>query len=290
MRKLFCIVVMCVWTAAAYGEEASLIPEKTLRLSFMETAGSADGGFLANLGYGAEYGISNWLNLQLTWADGVKLHPDFFAGSMGFAIKGFILGEGALVSAGEKMRVSAALGLLLPPPDDKPDYISQDQGMWGSAMRIYGDYIINNYFFINLYYEGVFYPPQYQSSDVAEYRNWVRHFQDFIFELEGHFQYPLNNGFILRAGVPLKFFCAPYMNASDDYATSQYVLSSGAYVGLTFPGNVPPGELYLKYNANIFGHNIALAHRVSVVLKISLPPINKQKAENGEPEDDGNSE
>jgi hypothetical protein len=276
MRKLVGIAVLCVMVGvAAFGEEATVIPNKHLRLSQDFGLGAVDNDLLVNgfFGFGAEFATSDWLNLQFLWP-GLNVMPDLNVSSMFLGAKGYFIGNGALISSTgtlEKFRISGALGILIP-PGDEPDLLNQDQKLWGTVLRLYADYIINRYVYINLFYENVFYPPQYQNDNVEAYRDWVRHYRDFTWELEAHFEVPFASGITLKGGVPIKFFCAPYMNASDEYATSQYYFSMGTYIGIKFPGSHPPFELYMKYTAPLVGQNIRQAHRVGITSKVTIPP------------------
>jgi hypothetical protein len=272
MRKLFCIVVLCVAAAAAFGEEAAVIPEQNMRLSQNEDFGFADDEFMHSWGLGAEYGIRDWLNVQLLWNRYLKLMPDLGSGSAFLGAKVYIVGDDALLKTNEKFRLSLALGVLAPASGEQPDFFDQDQNLWGTVFRVYGDFIVSRYVYINAFYEWDFYPPQYQNDNVEAYRDWVRHYQDYTLEIEGHFQIPLENGFILKGGVPFRFFCAPYMNASDGLATSQYFITTGAYFGIQFPEHSPPVEVYLRYTVPLIGQNFKQIHRISLIHKVTLPP------------------
>ena len=271
MRKLLIIFVIIILAGtAAYGEEAALVPEGNLRLSFIQNPGFAGKDLLVNWKLGAEYATADWLNLQLLWNP--RLRPDLCSGSLYFGIKNYIMGDGALVPvAAQWLRLSAALGILIPPPDPQPTLRDQDQMLWGSALRLYSDFLINRYFYINLFFEGDFYPPQRADSDVFQ-GELVRHYLDLTGELELNFETPLANGIVLKYGAPVRFFYAPYMNASDEYAGSQYCLSTGAYVGLKPPEGEPPMEIYFRYNAHLLGQNMKQAHYISFILRVTLPP------------------
>ena len=270
MRKMLIIFVIGILASAAYGEEASVLPEGDLRFSVNESAGYAEGEPLADFGLGVEYAPSDWLNLQLLWNP--RFHPDPSIGNMYVSLKGFLLGEGALASAGSQwLRLSAALGILIPPPDKQPNLRDQTQDLWGSALRLYSDFLFGRYFYINLYAEGIFYPPQYVDNEVF-YGDWVRHYIDLTGELELRFEAPLKNGFVLKWGAPARFFYAPYMNAADEYAGSQYLLSAGGYFGIKLPDGKPPFELYLKYSGGILGRYVNQAHRASLIFKFTFAP------------------
>jgi hypothetical protein len=289
MRKLVCIVVLCVIAAAAFGEESAVVPEYHLRLGQSEVFGF--GGKLAHSwGIGAEYGIRDWLNVQFLWNRYLKITPNIGSGSAFMGAKVYVVGDAALLQTNEKFRLSAALGMLAPATGEN-DWMDQDQNLWGTTLRLYGDYIINQYVYINLFIGHELYPPQYQNDDVAAYRDWVGHYIDYTFELEGHFQYPLDNGYTLKAGIPIRYFFAPYMNNSDALATSQYFFSMGVYFGFQLPDREIPFEVYLKYDAKLFGQNVKQVHQLSLIHKVILPPealkfrLKSRMAQAGEPTD-----
>jgi len=287
MRKLLFVFIVCVLAAAAsYGEDALIVPESKLRISLNQGLGYVDGGLLASTGIGAEYGISHWLNLQLLWNPGFKYEPELGFSSIFMGVKSYLLGDGALVYAGEKFRLSAALGMLFPPYGG-PDLMDQDQMLWGTALRIYNDFQFGEHFFVNLYCEGVFYPEQYTNNNVF-YGDWVSHTLDLTQELELHFEFTLKNKVLLRFGAPVRFFYAPYMNASDEYATNQYCLSAGTYFGIVTPNRYPV-EIYLKYNAHILGQNIKQVHRCGIVIKVTTGAL-KARAKNSENVENSESE
>ena len=266
---------MCIMITVAYGEEALMLPQNLLRLSQIHDFGIVEDGVGVSWGLGAEYGISDWLNLQLFWDNFLDYRPYAGSGSLFLGVKGYIIGSGAVVNTEtEKFRLSAGLGLLVPPADPQPGLLNRDQMLWGSSIRLYGDIIFSGLFYINTFFEGVFYPPQYQNNDVAEYRDWVRHYNDFTFEVEAHFVIPVGDAVVLKCGVPIKYFFAPYMNAADEFTTSQSCLSTGVYFGVTLPNSQTPLELFLRYNTNIIGWNIKQVHSVSLITNITLTPGN----------------
>ena len=272
MRKWLFLLVIGTLAAAAYGEDATIIPEHHVRLSQTQNAGVTDDEVLLSWGAGAEYAPSHWLNMQLLWDPYLKFQPDIRGGSLFLGAKGYILGDGALVDNTQWLRLSAALGMFVPPHDKQPDLRDQDQNLWGSSLRLYSDFILSRYFFINLYFEGNFYPPQRNSSNDVFYGDWVRHYLDLTGELELHLVIPLNNGVVLKGGAPVRFFYAPWMNAADKYADSQYLLSAGAYFSVVLPHYRPPAEFCLRYNVHILGQNIREVHRISLITKVTLPP------------------
>ena len=280
MRKLLIIFVISILAGtAAYGEETATIPEGKLRLSLIQGPGFTHKRPLVNWdwGFGAEYGITDWLNVQFLWNPAVKIRPEVEGGTMFLGLKGGIVGENAPVPS-DRVRLSAALGILIPPTDKKPDLLDQDQNLWGSALRLYSDFVISRYFYINLFFEGDFYPPQRADGNVF-YGETVSHYLDLAGEMELNFQTPpLKDGLVLKYGAPVKIFYAPYMNADGEQAGSQYCLSAGAYFGAALPPKGSPAlEWYARYNTNIMGRNTGPFHRVSFIIRMTLPPGDKEK-------------
>ena len=290
MVKLILAVLLVLITGAAFAEEATLIPANTTRITVAPSYGmqfeewdwegvSNKKVSLFNLGLGVEYGPSDWINLQVLWVPGVNLWSKIDGGDYGrmsdlfVGFKTAILGKGALFDS-DKLRFSVAPGMKMPVASfnakEKADTIREpDQHLWGSALRLSFDYITNPFSFINFYLEGVFYPSQW-TDNPAYKTNMVKHYVDINAEMEVHFHYPLENGIVLKGGVPFTLFAAPVMNANDEKSYSQYRLGSGAYFGAVFPGT--PLELLIRYSAPFMGKNAEPLHRVSLIARLSFGP------------------
>ena len=270
MRKLFFILVICVLAATAYSEEAAVIPEGNLRLTENFNSDIAENGEVS-WGFGAEYATSDWLNLQILWNDGLRLHPEIGASTLYLGLKGYIFGNNALVpSLGKWLRFSTALGLLIPPGETEPNLLDQDQKLWGSSLRLYTDFIFSKYFYLNLFGEVTFYPPQHTKTKVFYGGDLVAHYLDLTGELELHFVIPTKSGVVLKIGAPVRIFYAPWMNAEDEHALSQYLLTTGGYFGVTLPEGSPPVEMILRYNANILGQYVNKSHTASIIFKVTF--------------------
>ena len=280
---------MSILTGIVYAEEAAVIPEGNLRVSENFNSDIAENGEVS-WGFTAEYATSDWLNLQVLWNDGLRLHPEIGASTLYLGLKGYILGDSALVPAGKWLRLSTALGLLIPPGETEPNLLDQDQKLWGSSLRLYTDFIFSKYFYINLFGEIAFYPPQHTKTKVFYGGDLVAHYLDLTAEMELHFMIYATDGIILKIGAPVRIFYAPWMNAEDEHATSQYLLTTGGYFGVTLPNGNPPVEIYLKYNANIKGRYINKSHTASLIFKVTFEPgtmkTRAEKNANNESEND----
>jgi len=292
-RALLCVFIagMVLAGTVVYGEEASLVPEKNLRFTLAPSYGfqiqqwdkDAEKVTFFNIGAGIEYGPADWINLQILWIPGINVWSkidaegnygrlyDLFAGT-----KVYIAGEGALIDSEKtrKMRFSAAVGLKVPlmsmTAEEKAETLREpDQQLWGSALRLYFDYIFHPYFYANVFAEGVFYPPQW-TANPGYSGGLVKHWTDITGELEGHFEYPIENaGIVIKAGIPVRFFFAPVINAADIETESSYCFSAGAYIGIGFTRTSVPLEFKIRYQAPISGKNYDPVHRVSLIARIS---------------------
>ena len=290
LKRVFFTMLCITITGMAFAEEASVIPQKTLRLTlepsfafqFQDwewTGVSSEKVMLVNTGLGIEYGPADWINVQLLWNPGINIWSKIEGGKYGIisdlflGIKMAVIGEEALAES-EKIRFSLAAGMILPlagfGKGDKSDAEREpDQHLWGSALRLYFDYVINEKILIDLYLEGVYYPTQWSSNPVFK-TNLVKHYVDITAEMEAHFRFALGqSGYAIKFGFPVTFFFAPVMNANDEHAVkNQLYLGAGTYVGLVF-GKIPL-ELLIRYNGAIFGKNTEPFHKVSLLGRFSV--------------------
>jgi hypothetical protein len=224
-------------------------------------------------GFAVEYGISEWLDLQLMWdpgfwgvmeGNGAPFSDMFVGGKIG------ILGPEALASGWEKFRLASALGINIPVNGimlaEEDDMVGLSTSLWGSALRIYADLLPHPYFYFNFFVEGVFYPAQRSNNAAYAGVGAVKHWLDLTGEIGPHFAVPLEGkGITLKGGAPVRIFYAPWMNAADDDASDQWRLTVGGYFGVFFTKRSV--ELILGYNAPIRGKNTETLHRASLTVK-----------------------
>jgi hypothetical protein len=292
MKKLLCaIYILCVLSAFAFGEEAEVIGEHVIRYTQpfyfgFQTGDIEDKSMAIGFGIGLEFGVTDWLNLQLLWNPGLwgslgKDNLGYFS-DMFFGIKAFMLGKDALIPILHFMRLSAALGIKMPvfpamysPPEDSKE---PDMRLWGSALRVYGDYIFNKYFYVNAYIEGVYYPSQW--SDNSAYNSYVvEHNLDFTGEIEARFIVPFDSGVTIKGGLFGRYFYAPFLNAANENSGDQYNLSAGTHFDILFRNLANPIEISVGYVAPILGRNINPIHRVSLTFRIYVNPATEQEQE-----------
>ena len=273
----------------AFAEEAALVSDHALRITLVPSFGyqiqeweweggvSSEKVMLASVGIGLEYGPADWINFQLFWIQGYNVYSEIADGDYGsmtdlfLGVKIGLWGESALIQS-EKIRFSFAPGIKVPLGGfntvDQADTVREpDQHLWGSALRLYIDYVINPLFFVNVYLEGIYYPKQW-TYNPAYKTHLVNHLVDITPEIEVHFRYPLQNKNIaLKAGLSASFFIAPIMNSNDDDATSQYRFCGGAYFGAEFG---PSFDLMVSYLFPVAGKNTEPVHLASLVARYTI--------------------
>ena len=216
-----------------------------------------------NLGFALEYGIIDWLTAAVQWVPGwtpwsnIKVATksnnfpdgipnadtngvaDLFAG-----LKIQVAGAKAPVQTGN-FRFAVAPGAIIPLPGPTFDEIpgddmtlsSMDRHVFAAGARVYFDYIINKYFFINLYNETIFYPvkqdltkdsPKFhavkQGMAAATTNPLIRDIEGKInygyrltFEIEPVFTIPIVSGIDFSAGLPINYRYIPAPKYSFDY-------------------------------------------------------------------------
>ena len=288
MKKIVIVtaVLLALSGAAVFAEEAELLPESTLRLTIapafgfqvQEWTGSGDDKvMLFNTGMGLEYGVNNWLGAQVLWVPGVNawskldngtygLFSDFFLG-----IKAGIIGPGAPVNK-TNMRFSLAGGINAPLPSSSGSTREGDYHLWGSALRLYYDYIFSPLFYLNAYIETVYYPRQRLVGPNYGTRS-VNHPLDLTFELDSRFRYPLEErGLVLHWGIPLTVNVSPWLNREDEAGGMEtaYNFSVGAFFTVTFAELKFPLDLTLRYSAPVLGQYEQPVHRVTLLGRLNF--------------------
>jgi hypothetical protein len=254
-----------------------------------KSLGSGEGSLKAlNLGFALEYGVINWITAALQWAPGWTVWSDVdkevpYTKNMAtntlvnsdssvngngpadifLGAKIQIIGEKALVKS-TMFRFAVGPGVKIPLPatdmneqlenaakDDDVTAANGDYHVFGTGVRIYFDYIINEHFFINLYNETLFYPVKgdLRNSNYAEYApigipasmintlsggqlNYepdvdVNYGYDLSFEAEGVYTTPLAQGITLSAGLPVNYKFTPGHKYSVDYPEVPAALVAG---------------------------------------------------------------
>jgi hypothetical protein len=203
MKKISIVLASLIAfaTAAAFADDALVLPARVLRITTALSMASADQAYdmdgeaqdmdsaisATALGAAFEYGINDWITGAIQWAPGyvvasdiedtdAKLNGayDIFVGA-----KLQVVGPKAPV-ANEQFRVAFAPGVKVPlagadfekeaeKAADGDEFIFQnpDKHVFGIGFRGYADYVVNKMFFVNLFTELIFYPAAAKYEDVS---------------------------------------------------------------------------------------------------------------------------
>jgi hypothetical protein len=291
VKKIPVLVLLLVFVfLPAFAEETALLPGKTLRVTLAPSFGfqvqeweGREGAkvMLFNTGLGLGYGVSEWFNVQVLWVPGVNAWSELKATSgtgsytygynsdIFLGLKIGILGPDAPLVK-ENMRFALAAGLVAPlPVTDGSDWEGAYH-LWGTALRLYYDYVFTPLFYLNVYVETAYYPNQRLVGPNYGTRS-VDHPLDLNFELDFRFQYPLEEkGMILHWGVPLRFFAAPWINRNDSSKGNERVMrfTPGVFFTASWVKLQFPFDLTLRYEAPLWGKYDMPIHRVSLLGRI----------------------
>lgn len=248
-----------------------------------QSLGSGEGSMKAlNLGFALEYGVIDWITAALQWAPGWTVWSDvdkkvpFTMGVSGpvssdssvngngpadifLGAKVQIIGEKAPIkSTMFRFAVGPGVKIPLPATDMKEQFENARDGdavtaangdyhVFGTGLRIYFDYLINEHFFINLYNETLFYPIKgdLKNAGYGEYAPIalggqivrsqglqlaglpdvepaveVNYGYDLTFEAEGVYTTSIAQGISLSAGLPVNYKLTPGHKYSFDWDTT----------------------------------------------------------------------
>jgi hypothetical protein len=258
----------------------------------------ADGGGafkVYNLGLALEYGVTDWISAAVQWAPGVNLWSEVDVSGSDYNLNGLsdifvgakvqIVGEKAPVQ-NSTLRFAIAPGVKIPLPGvdmeeqatnagagDATTVQQADKHVLAIGARAYFDYIINKLFFMNLYSEFTYYPVEADFSEASltnyitvatlkalslPYSEKISYGYQLILEAEPHFDYMLDNGIRVSAGLPVTYVMTPNIKVDgdevDDSATSVLKLAPSVSAFLT---RTPlPLEFKLGYSFPVMGVNV----------------------------------
>jgi hypothetical protein len=260
--------------------------------------GTTDKVSLFNLGFAAEYGVTDWLTAAVQWTPGwyawsdIKTSPslgqnfningvdDLFAGA-----KIQIVGEKGLV-ANKDFRFAVAPGIKIPLPDvdwkqqqknlaagDDATVYSLGKHALGLGVRGFFDYVIDEMFFVNFYTEYIY---LFERKNVAVspslLKQDINYGYELTLELEPHFQYAIADGIRVGAGLPLTYTTTPKVKydgiAADDTDTT--LLSLRPNVSVSFMKTFIPIEAKLQFALPLMGKNSALMNAIDLELRAYL--------------------
>jgi len=270
MKKFLIVgLALLFFGSVLHAEDARLMPFRVGRTTLSTSFSFGDKQFdsdgkrvdapaikLFNLGGLMEFGALHWLTAAVYWAPGYYLWSDldivlgtagssvnlFDTGDLMLGAKLQILGSTGLIN-NESFRLSLSPGLKIPLPG--PNYEKQlsnmqagdpvtvanmDYHVFGLALGTYFDFVINQYFSINLYNQVIYYPQKksMKEAGLEEYGDallsdiinsalngyhlpnlisygGVSYGYDLSFEVEPAFNTVIANGILLYAGLPIMY-------------------------------------------------------------------------------------
>ena len=283
---------------------------------------SGDGALkLYNLGLAVEYGATDWITAAVQWAPGWTAWSetddaddyDMINGTFGLfaGAKLQLVGPKAPVM-NDQFRFAVAPGVIIPTTmkDWKAegeaaasgeDYV--DPFTWAAVTkpsfalgaRVYGDYIVNENIFLNLYMEYKKFLPG--SWDLADWATAVDYsgfgltadkfdFEydfnyEMTFEFEPHYETNLSDGLSFSAGLPVvytmapkatytitsKFNGGPPESETEVELDESYSLGVNPNVGLFVTSLPLPMEFTVSYKYPLMGKNTPASHTITSKIK-----------------------
>jgi len=319
MRKLFVFLLLAAVSIPIFADDALVLPAGVLRLYVVPAYAWADKQFdtggkaqdislgpgvtakvsLFNLGFAAEYGVTDWMTAALQWTPGWYVWSDLATTpSLGqnFNVNGVddlfagakiqIIGEKGLVE-NKQFRLAVAPGVKIPLPDvdweqqqknflagDDTTIASLAKHALGVGARGYFDYVINEMFFINLYGEYIylFERKNVETNPISLTKEDINWGYDLTFELEPHFQAMIADGVQFGVGLPLTYKMSPNqkVNGTEVPDTDTTLLSVRPNISVFFLKSPLPIEAKLQYTLPFLGKNTYAMSSIDLELRAYL--------------------
>jgi hypothetical protein len=187
------------------------------------------------------------------------------------------------------MRLSVAPGFLI--PFSGVDFGNQtrnvmtggdvtasniDRHVFGFGGRVNYDYVFNPSFYLGLCSEVTFFPVKSSTgkTNMQEYpitpRQSVDYGWELMFEVEPHYDYPVADGFVLGAGLPMTITTSPAVkyDGREGAVGNHYLFTMMPLVSMMFTRVPVPVQVELDYMIPVFGKNEQAAHALTLLVKI----------------------
>ena len=317
MKKLLVFLLLAAIAIPIFADDALVLPAGVLRLYVVPVYAMADKMYdnsgkaqdisllgstaklsLFNLGFAAEYGVTDWMSAALQWTPGwyawsdlaltpslpvnfnVNGYDDLFAGA-----KIQIVGEKGLVE-NKQFRFAVAPGVKIPMPDvdwekqnanlaalDDTTIASLAKHALGIGARGYFDYVIDEMFFVNLYTEYIYlFERKNVATDPSAVKADINWGYELTFEIEPHFQSMIAGGIQFGAGLPLTYKVTPKekVNGTEVPDSDTTLLSIRPNVSVFFLKSPIPIEAKLQYSLPIMGRNTFAISAIDLELRAYL--------------------
>jgi hypothetical protein len=251
-KFLVVMITLTMFAPMLMADKAKMLPKGVLRLYFVPSYSFGDQTFDSdgdkvdgndqsyfNLGIAAEYGITDFISAALQWTPGYMFIGnrdnddldaynddseytgayELFAGA-----KVQVIGQAAPVYS-EKFRVAFAGGIIIPMAfgyDAEDEYSNFTTGKsyqvlpsnnaYGLGARFYGDYVVNDEFYLNLYSEYKYYftvDADKSFLATAASADEIDYGYDLTVEVEPHYDVTVAEGLELGAMLPVTYVMTP---------------------------------------------------------------------------------
>ncbi len=265
-----------------------------------------------NLGAAAEYGVNDWVTVALQWAPGSNLYSKFDDNDYMTANGAFELFAGAKfqlvgskgLSKNNTIRIAVAPGIMVPMAFSYDaeqeannatataiyegsgglagaltDYnVAPAKNAFGIGGRVYGDYIVNKMFFVNLYGEYIQYFDKDASDDFVALTtaaksgvsyDTVNYGYKLTSEVEFHFSKPLSQGMSFSAGLPFTYTYSPDYSYDGTTVpdTASYTVSINPNASIFVTSLPLPLEFKLSYKLPLAGENSLASNVITAQIK-----------------------
>jgi hypothetical protein len=239
---------------------------------------------------------------------GVTVPPDSDYNVNGVAdlqlgVKFLVVGNNAPVES-STMRFSVAPGFTIPLPgadfkDQARDRMKGDdvtganidKHVFGFGGRVNYDYVFTPSFYLGLCGEFTFYPVKTtRSKDGLEYylteeanalipvasfqtpnpNSKIDYGYKLMFEVEPHFDYPIADGFVLGAGLPMTITTSPAVkyDGHEGDVGNHYLFAMKPLVSMMFTNLPIPVQVEMDYTIPVFGKNEQVVHALTLLVKV----------------------
>jgi hypothetical protein len=91
-----------------------------------------------------------------------------------------------------------------------------------------------------------------------------------MFEVEPHFDYPIAEGFVLGAGLPMTITTSPAVkyDGHEGAVGNQYLFTMMPLVSMMFTSLPIPVQVELDYKVPVFGKNEQAVHSLTLLVKV----------------------
>jgi hypothetical protein len=280
-RVLALFAAAVIGAAAAYAEDATVLPAGTLRFDVVASTGFVRGGWdgdgkkadapnavIIGTTPGLAFGFTHWFTAVLDWSPGVTDtdlagidigadgdgEAEIYEGLSDFVLKAQfqIIGDNAPIKT-KRFRMRLAPGMVIPFPGiDGKDALGNHR--WGAGGGVSLDALFTDTFFVNAFSEAYWFPAPTGKSGT-----------EWAFTLEAGPHYTITIGTVrLVFALPVNWKMAPEMyhyNGASTAPASLLSVRPALELKLTHPFAVNIG---IEYTLPLYGKNNYAIHTITI--------------------------